>query len=414
MRILVDRRKQKRIPFIYMLAIGLIVLLGPDTPGVGVAFAQTTPDLSLIEEAWKTIQENYVDRPAVDPHTLVYGAISGMVDALGDTGHSTFLSPAMVKLQKNSVQGKFEGIGAEVQIKAGNLVIIAPIDGSPAQRAGLRSGDIILKVDGQNVSGLPLTQSVEKILGAAGTSVILTVLDPSVGSTREVRLIRASIVVHNVTWHALPGFDVALVRIAMFSKGVTKELKRVLKSVKRDGFHGMILDLRNNPGGLLDEAVGVASQFLRTGNVLLEKNAQGKITAVSVESGGVLFDLPLVSLINNGSASAAEIVAGALHDAGRARLVGEATFGTGTVLKQFSLSDGSVLLLAVQEWLTPDGNTIWHKGIDPDIRISLPRGASALLPSAMSELTREGLRKSDDEQLLRALDILEKTAQRDH
>ena len=125
-------------------------------------------------------------------------------------------------------------------------------------------------------------------------------------------------------------------------------------------------------------------------------------------------DLPLVSLINNGSASAAEIVAGALHDAGRAKLVGETTFGTGTVLKEFSLSDGSVLLLAVQEWLTPNGNTIWHKGIDPDIKVPLPRGASALLPSAMSELTREGLRKSDDEQLLRALDILEKTLHKEH
>jgi carboxyl-terminal processing protease len=312
------------------------------------------------------------------------------------------------------MQGKFEGIGAEVQLKTGNLVIVAPIDGSPAQRAGLRSGDIILKVDGQNITGLPLTQAVEKILGAAGTSVVLTILDPSVGSTQDVTLVRASIVVHNVSWHRLPGSDVALVRIAMFSKGVTKELKRVLELVKKDGFHGIILDLRNNPGGLLDEAVGAASQFLRTGNVLLEKNAQGKITPVQVQSGGVLSGLPLVSLINNGSASAAEIVAGALHDAGRAKLVGEVTFGTGTVLKEFSLSDGSVLLLAVQEWLTPNGNTLWHIGIDPDIKVALPRGESVLLPSTMSGLTREELQKSGDQQLLRALEILERTIHKDH
>ena len=220
----------------------------------------------------------------MDPHALTYGAISGMVDALGDTGHSTFLSPEMVKLQKNSMQGKFEGIGAEVQLKAGNLVIVAPIDGSPAQRAGLRSGDIILKVDGQNVSGLPLTQSVEKILGAAGTSVVLTILDPSVGSTRDVKLVRASIVVHNVTWHALPGSDVALVRIAMFSKGVTKELKRVLELVKKDGFRGVILDLRNNPGGLLDEAVGVASQFLRDRQRTPREKCPGKDHSGSVSN----------------------------------------------------------------------------------------------------------------------------------
>jgi len=267
------RERQNHIVLICGLVLGLLVSPGPEALGFRFAFAQTTPDLNLIGEAWKTIQGNYVDRPAVDPHTLTYGAISGMVDALGDTGHSTFLSPAMLKLQKNSMQGKFEGIGAEVQLKANNLVIVAPIDGSPAQRAGLRSGDIILKVDGQNITGLPLTQAIEKILGAAGTSVILTILDPSVGSIRDVTLVRASIVVHNITWQALPGSDVALVRIAMFSRGVTEELKRVLELVKRDGFRGMILDLRNNPGGLLGEAVGVVGQFLREGNALLEKNA---------------------------------------------------------------------------------------------------------------------------------------------
>jgi carboxyl-terminal processing protease len=198
--------------------------------------------------------------------------------------------------------------------------------------------------------------------------------------------------------------------VAGFSKGVTKELRKILKDVSEQRFQGVILDLRNNPGGLLDEAVGTASQFLEHGTVLLVKNAQGKITPMPVESGGILPDLPVVVLINGGSASGAEIVAGALHDNGRAPLVGETTFGTGTVLEEFGLSDGSALLLAVQEWLTPNGFTIWHRGISPDVEVALPLHASPMLPATMSDLTPEGLLKTTDKQLLQALDLIEKAA----
>lgn len=369
---------------------------------------QAEANFKLIAEAWNTIERIYVDRKAINPQQMTYGAISGMVDALGDTGHSRFLTPEMLKQERNLARGRFEGIGAEVQMKNGQLVIVAPIDGSPAQKAGLKAGDIILKVDDQVVSGLPLSQAVERVSGAAGTQVKLTILNPKTTTTRDITLVRASITVRNVTWQRLPGTSVVDLRIATFSTGVTKDLRNALLAVEKEGITGLILDLRNNPGGLFDEAVSAASQFLSTGNVLLEKNAAGKTHPVPVKSGGVATSLPLVVLINGGSSSGAEIVAGALQDAHRAKLIGEKTFGTGTVLQTFSLSDGSALMLAIEEWLTPDGHVIWHHGITPDVVVSLPPDATPIIPTTEKELTAEELHKSKDVQLLRALDLLEK------
>ncbi len=365
------------------------------------------PDaVQLMEETWNTIQQAYVDREAVQTTHLAYGAISGMVDALGDTGHSRFLTPEMIQEQRDFTQGQFEGIGAEVQVKDGHVVIVAPIDDSPAQQAGLHPGDVILKVNEEDVAGLPLDQVVEHILGPAGTSVSLTVINPTTGRTRDVTLVRARIILHNVTWGRLPGTTLAHVRIAAFSQGVSQDLKQVLTDIQGQGMTGIILDLRNNPGGLLDEAVGVASQFLDDGNILLEKDAQGQVNPVAVQPGGLATDIPIVVLTNRGTASAAEIVAGALQDAGRASLVGETTFGTGTVLNEFRLSDGSALLLATEEWLTPNGRLIWHQGISPNVTASLSPDIAPLSPRGEGDMTPGQLQDSGDQQLLRALDLL--------
>jgi carboxyl-terminal processing protease len=399
------------IPYLSFLALGLI---GGAVIGCGllIAFAPDTIPASaesnfrLMAEAWNTIQRVYVDRNAVKPQLMTYGAISGMVDALGDTGHSRFLTPEMLKQERNLARGRFEGIGAEVQMKNGQLVIVAPIDGSPAQKAGLKPGNIILKVDDQDVSGLPLDQAVDRILGPAGTRVKLTILNLKTTTTKDITLTRSSITVQNVTWRSLPGTRAAHLRIATFSKGVAENLRKTLLTVEKERAAGLILDLRNNPGGLYDEAVSVASQFLSGGNVLLEKNAFGKIKPIPVRPGGVATTLPMVVLINAGTSSGAEIVAGALQDARRAKLVGEKTFGTGTVLETFSLSDGSALMLAIEEWLTPAGKVIWHHGISPDVIVNLPPEATPLLPVTEGELTAEELRQSQDVQLLRALDLL--------
>jgi carboxyl-terminal processing protease len=387
-----------------------LVSLVAGTPPAGIP-SDAVPEFELMAEAWNLIEARYVDRPAVQPRQMTYGAIDGMVSSLGDTGHSRFLSPEMVQAEQNFNQGQFEGIGVYVQMKDGHLVIVAPIDGSPAQQAGLQAGEIILAVEGTNTADLPMDQVVGMIMGPAGTSVTLTVLNPDTGQTRDVTVTRARIDVQNVIWHQLPGTQVAHLRIVAFSQGVTDDLKKALAEIRRQGLEGIILDLRSNPGGLLDEAVGTASQFLAGGNVLLVKDAQGNTTPVPVQGGGVMTDIPLVVLINQGSASASEIVSGALQDAGRARLVGQTTFGTGTVLNQFDLSDGSALLLATEEWLTPEGRVIWHQGIAPDVEVALPANASPLLPMAEEGLTAEQLQASDDAQLLKALELLTGSAQ---
>jgi carboxyl-terminal processing protease len=409
-----------------LLAALLVLVLGVGITG-GVALdrqvlsvtpaapATSGPDLQLIQAAWQTIQERYVDRTALQSQPLTYGAISGMVNALGDTGHSRFLSPDMVKAEHNSLTGQFEGIGVEVQQSEGQIVIVAPMDNSPAQQAGLLPGDVILKVNGIDISDLALFQVTERILGPAGTSVTLTVLTPATGKERDVTLTRAKLILQNVTWQQVPGTTIADVRLAEFSQGVSQDLYQALTEIQNQKLTGIILDLRDDPGGLLDEAVGVVSQFVAHGNALEEQDAMGKITPVPIDHQYPVTDLPLVVLINHGSASAAEITAGALQDTGRATLIGETTYGTGTVLNDFNLPDGSALLLAVKEWLTPQGRVIWHHGITPDDQVSLPATAQLLLPEAQRSMTADQIQTSDDAQFLRALQVLRTaTAQAEH
>jgi carboxyl-terminal processing protease len=363
-------------------------------------------EFRLMAQAWNTIQDRYVNRAEIEQTDLAYGAISGMMNSLGDVGHSRFLTPQMAEQQRNFGQGEFEGIGVEVQMRDGRLVIVAPIDNTPAAEAGLQPGDVIVAVDGEDVTGMALEDIVQRIMGPAGTEVTLRILDPDTGQTREVTLTRARIPLENVSWAQLPGTQVAHVRISAFSRGVTADLKNALNAIKDQGLSGIILDLRNNPGGLLDEAVGTASQFLEGGNVLLVRDAEGNVDPVPVEDGGLASELPLVVLINEGSASASEIVAGALQDQDRATLVGQTTFGTGTVLSTFRLSDGSALLLATEEWLTPAGRVIWRKGIEPGVQVSLPSGAAPLVPDAERDMSAQALQDSQDAQLLQALEVL--------
>jgi len=398
------------------VGVGLVGGVLLDRQGL-VAFApsstgatETAPNWRLLAEVWHTIQRFYVDRSAVQPYRLTYGAINGMVDALGDTGHSSFLTPEMVDLMRSVTEGQFEGIGAEIQMKDKRVVIVAPLDNSPAQRAGLRPGDIILQVNQESVTRLPLEQVVQRIRGSRGTAVTLTLLDPNTEQTRDVTVVRERVAVHNVTWQPLPGTTVVHVRIAGFSQGVTKDLQQALTALERQGLTHIVLDLRNNPGGLLNEAVATASQFLSSGMVLLVRDAHGTTTPIPIQKQGVAPGLPLVVLINQGTASAAEIVAGALQDAHRAVLVGETTFGTGTVLKPFPLSDGSALMLAIEEWLTPNGRVIWHQGIAPDVVVSLKPPATLLLPDTERTLTAAQLQASDDAQLLHAVHLVTQAA----
>ncbi|MGO9310984.1 MAG: S41 family peptidase [Spirochaetia bacterium] len=364
------------------------------------------PDFALMRQAWDIIDREYVDRPALQADSLTDGAISGMVDALGDTGHSVYLTPQMVREQRSRMRGEYVGVGLEIEPKNGGVRIVAPFDNSPARAAGLRAGEEILKVDGDSVAGLDISEVVGMIVGPAGSNVTLTVNDPAAQKTFDVTLKRTRIRVENVSWSPVPGTRFADLRIAELNAGVGREVKAAVQDIQKQGMQGAVLDLRNDPGGELDEAIAVTSEFLRGGDVLLEKDAHGEITHDGVRDGGTAPTLPVVVLIDGGTASGAEIIAGALQDAKRAHVVGETTFGTGTVLSDFRLSDGSALQLAVREWLTPAGRSIWHKGIVPDIPVTLPAAAEVVTPASLKGMSREALEAGGDVQMKKALELL--------
>jgi carboxyl-terminal processing protease len=367
------------------------------------------PYFRLIAEARNTIVGSYVDRQSLTDRRLVYGAINGMVDALGDKGHSSFLPPEVVKQVGHVVHDQFVGIGVELQVDDGQVTVLMPMDDSPAQEAGILPGDVLVRADGHDLSGLSTDQVIRLIQGRAGTRIRLEVRQKETGASREVMLERRKVPIRNVTSHVLPGTGVAHVRISRFGKGTTRDLKAILGglSSRESRVNGLILDLRNNPGGLLDEAIGVASQFVRGGSVVQVKDSDHQVDQIQAVPGGLAPAVPMVILVNGGTASAAEVVAGGLQDLSRATLVGDKTVGTGTVLRQFLLSDGSAILLATNKWLTPLGRTIWHTGITPDVKSSLPPGVRLLLPQSERGMSADQVRASSDAQLLTALRLLQ-------
>ncbi len=364
------------------------------------------PTFSVFWETWDLVHNKFVDREAIQPKKMTYGAIQGMLDSLGDVEHTRFLSPDDLRKEQEALQGRLEGIGAQLVVRNGAPTVLAPVPGSPAQAAGIRPGDIIVRVDGRDVAGLTLEEIVNMVRGPRGTMVTVTVIHSGDTTLTDIAVTRARVTVPNVTWVKVPGTNTVHILISQFGERATQELVVALNSARSGGATSIILDLRNDPGGLRDEAVSVASQFLKDGNVLIEQDSEGKRTQFPVESGGAATDLPMVVLINEGSASAAEIVAGALQDHQRARLIGATTFGTGTVLGTYELSDGSAVLLGIAEWLTPNGRQIWHQGIRPEVEVALPTGAFPLIPEVENGLSPEQVQGSQDTQLLRALQEL--------
>jgi len=361
----------------------------------------------LIAEAWSAIEHEYVGRNQVQTRQLAYSAISNMVDSLGDSGHTRFMTPSGTAQASNLTRGRVDGIGVEVQIRDNALVILRPVEGSPAHRAGLREGEVITSVDGTDVTNMPQDQSIGRVLGGRpGSRVRITVKDPGTGSLEAITLQRAPISIPGVGWHALGATRIAHLRVVRFSDGVSMQMAAAIRELQAQGMGAIILDLRNNPGGLLAEAVGIASQFLDNGNVLLEKDASGAIAAVEVDKGNPVTKLPMAVLVDSHTASASEIVAAALQDAGRAVLVGDRTVGTGTVMRQISLSDGSAILLATKEWLTPSGRAIWHTGIEPDVRVGARDESRILSPEMEDQMSETELMLSGDDQLCKAIEQL--------
>lgn len=390
------------------IAFGAGIFVGTNnllTPCIVRTTDQPAP-FTVFWQAWNLVQKNFVDRTALDPTTLTYGAIRGMVEALGDTGHSAFLTPEEKAAQRSNLSGSFSGIGAQMGMRDNLPVVIAPIDGSPASKAGIKAGDILVRVNGEDVTRKPLHAIVDMVRGPAGTTVQLTVLRPSDQKSYDFTITRREIDVPAATWTMIPGTQIAVIRISEFSANAERDVMAALQGAQSAGTTGLLLDVRNDPGGLLEQAVKVTSLFLKDGNVLLEEDAQGNRTPFPVQIVGQTTALPVVVLVNPGTASSAEIFAGAIQDHQRGQVVGETTFGTGTVLAPYALSDGSELMLGVRQWLTPNGRLIRNQGIHPDVESKLPLGTDLLTPTAIKGMTLEQIKTSTDIQLLKALELL--------
>ena len=330
------------------------------------------PQFEVFWEVWELVDQYFVDQDKVDPMRMTYGAINGMLATLGDDNHTIFFSPEEAKQQESQLEGSFEGIGAFVEGHETGFRIVAPIHGSPAEQAGILAGDIVLKEYGEEIGGLPEWEIISRIRGPAGTSVVLTVLHPNESEPTDITVVRGKIDVESVTWARIPETNYIYLQIAQFASDTGDELQKALEAIDAsvaagEAVDGVVLDLRNNPGGYLQEALRVNTQFLDSGKVILhERDADGEFRTYRSVGTGLARAYPMIVLINQGTASAGEITAGALKENGRAKLVGQPTLGTGTVLQPFNLSDGSVLRLGVTNWLTPDKNLIKDEGVRPD------------------------------------------------
>ena len=360
--------------------------------------------LALYAEALDTVRDDYVDQQALDPEKQTYGAIEGMLDTLGDKGHTRFLTPEERAQNEEGLSGTYVGIGVQLEAEGDEVVVATPIEGSPADRAGIRSGDVLMAVNGESVRGEDISEIVERVKGPEGTAVRLSVLRGE--EERKFDLERAEIKSPVVSWALIEGTDVAHVFLSSFSDESARELRGAFEEARSAGARRFVLDLRNNPGGRLDQAVEMAGYFLEPGSVAyVRKEASDGREEVEVEGEPGLTDAPLAVLINEGSASSSEILAGALRDNGRATAIGETTFGTGTVLSEFVLRDGSSILLGVAEWLTPKGDFIRETGIAPDVEVKLGEGAEPLAPQEVHNLSREEA-LARDAQLRRAFEDL--------
>ena len=368
--------------------------------------ASTSPQFALIRDVWDLLHESYVGRADLDDTQLAYAANQALADAVGDPGHTTFETPADVASEQAALSGQYVGIGISLEQGSAGPLIAAVFPGSPAARAGLARGDLIVAVGTTSTSGLTLSTIQATVRGPAGSSVTLTIEPAGGGRHRTVVLTREQVTLPTVDWAPIPGTHLAMIRIEQFSTGATADLVRALAAAKAARAVGVVLDLRGDPGGFVEEALGVSSQFIGSGVVYQTKDASGNEASVPVRPGGVALTTPLVVLVDHGTASSAEIVAGALQDAKRATIVGETTFGTGTVLTQYALPDGSALRVGTVEWLTRDGRQIWHHGIVPNVAVALANGASAVTPSVLPGMSAADFARSRDRQLLTAIEEL--------
>ncbi len=328
-------------------------------------------NFSLLEDVWSTVHKTYVNQN-IDDQALLQGAVSGMVQGLGDP-YSVYFSPSETQSFQQEVEGIFQGIGTEIGYKDKLVTIIAPLPNSPAAKAGLQSGDVILAVDGQETATMSLDDTVKKIRGPKGSQVELIYRRPPSTDTQTVRITRADIKVDPVQTKILTvgTSTIGYIKMTSFTKDTGSRVQAAVQSFLTKPVTGLILDMRDNPGGYLDQSIVVASAFLDHGTVVSEVGRDGKKRDEQVSGHPLWPTQPLVILVNGGTASAAEIVAGALQDNHRAKVIGVQTFGKGSVQDYQQLDDGSSLKITVAKWFTPSGRSISDHGITPDQKVDL-------------------------------------------
>ena len=360
-------------------------------PAVPIDRPDAVPeDLSTLWEVWSIVNALHVDRQEFDRAAFDEAAIRGLIQAIGDP-HTNYVPPEVFQIENQDLHGSFEGIGANVQMRPdGRLVIVTPVEGGPAERAGLRPGDIVLAVNGESIAGLSVLEAVNKIRGPKGTEVRLLILHLGAAEEEEVTVVRDTISLPSVLVRSRGGDRFAHIRLTAFYSDTPQNLANAVQSELQRGADGLILDVRDNPGGLLESVISVVSMFIDDGIALYEVNGSGQRADHRIRSGGDFTDIPMVLLANEGSASASEILAGALQDYNRAPVVGAKTFGKGSVGQLRRLGNGGGLYLTFAKWYTPSGRLIEGNGIAPD-----------------HEVTSRDRQKADTSQFEKAVEIME-------
>lgn len=349
-------------------------------------------DFSLFWDAYNKLSENFVDRSKIDDQKIVYGAIAGMAKSLGDP-YTAFFNPDDSKILQASLSGSFEGIGAEVGIKKDQLTVIAPLENTPASKAGLKPGDIILKINGKDTSDMATETAVSLIRGQKGTSVTLNVFREGWSAPKDIKIIRDTITPDTIKWSMKDG-NVAYIQIFQFDRSLSDDFKKIAKEIIDQKAQKIVLDLRGNPGGYLDVAQEIAGYFLQKGQTVTIEDfgASNKPQDIyKAEGSGVFANYPVVVLIDQGSASASEILAGALRDDRNVKLVGNKSFGKGSVQTILNMRGGSILKITIAHWLTPKGNSISEVGLAPDAKV---------------DISEDDIKQDKDPQLDKALEII--------
>jgi len=340
-------------------------------------------------ETWNYVIDQYVDQP-VDQTIMMRGAISGMLESLGDP-HTSYMDPEMFRQQNTPLQGEYEGIGAWVDITGEYLIIISPMPNSPAEKQGLKSGDQIIAIDGEDMTGIEGNLVLRRILGKAGTEVTLSIFRPTTNETIEVTITRQKITIPSVTGEMLED-DIAYIQLINFGEKTHQDLRNILKDLLKQKPVGLILDMRNNGGGYLNTAIDVASEFVSQSPIMYEEFGDGERITYKAKPNGLATEIPLVVLINEGTASASEITAGAIQDYGRGVLVGKTSYGKGSVQNWVTLqNDQGAIRVTIARWLTPNERQINSLGLAPDYEI---------------EITEEDIEAERDTQLEKALELL--------